>query len=205
MRWKSGKIFSIRLRNDTYVLLQMLPRKGQVAVFDQFRKEDVWTDVKLEPTNVLFVCTILRSVHDRSSLSFHEDVEAVDGIEAPTVVIYQGSGFREVTFWKDSKDQRTVLVGGNGRPQLWYRIPKGDTFEERLEPIAESDYDQCNEIEMANLRDYPEFNERLYLCSLRGVNFDPLREIALNRPLEADCIPYFDIISGKVKISEFGY
>lgn len=52
---------------------------------------------------------------------------------------------------------------------------------------------------------YPEFLERLKLCSEKKANFDPMKEIAFQRPLGPECITYVDIIGGRARLDEIGY
>jgi hypothetical protein len=70
--------------------------------------------------------------------------------------------------------------------------------------ISIADYDRYSDVELAHIRDYPEFNERLFLCSELECDFDPLKELVFDRSLDPICSNYVNIISGK-RLSECGY
>lgn len=204
MTRKENRILSIRLRNGHYALLQML-QKGQVAVFNCFRSVDEWSDLQLSKESVLFTCILLRSVLARSAVTIHKDVSPVPGLTYSEERIDIGDGFREVTVWEGTEDERTFLMMGVGKNCVRRIDQAGVQIREHLTPIALADYQRVAHLELTNLCDYPTFNERLYLCELLGRNIDPLKEIAFSRPLDRACRVYVDIIAGKTRLSELGY
>ena len=203
--WKKDSLFSIRLRNGHYALLQMLSIGGQVAVFNCFQETDKWSDVRLSADKVLFTGTILRSITSRSVTAIHKDVVPVANLKCSEERISIGDGFRYVTVWKGTDDERTFLMMGVGENRLRRTDYENDRYREEYTPIAIEDFELYEDVELTGLYDYPEFNERLLLCELFGRNVDPLKEIAFNRSLPLEYRTYIDIISGKVRLSELGY
>lgn len=205
IRWRNGQLFSMQLRDGSYALLQMLAKKRQVAVLNCFSKEDNWTDIELDSSDVLFVTTLLRSVLKRSVLNIHKDIQPIKDIEIPQFRISIGSEFRTVVLWPGTEDERRVLTMGKGNNKLYRVICEGETIREEVTPISVDDYDKYVDLELTNLSDYPSFNERLYLCCLLGKKIDPLKEMAFNRSLSKESRTYIDIIGGKTPLAELGY
>lgn len=205
MNWKRNKVISIKLRDGGYALLQMMELSGQVAVFDCFRNEPNWEGVDLSSGNVLFYCWLLDSVKKRSEIIPVKEVAAARDLVFPNRSIDSGSDFRKYTLRTGASREWEILMIGDGNLQLvTFEIESGYPVE-KLSKIDKSEYAQYESVEMSNLRDYPEFNERLWLCYKKGKNIDPLKEIAFERPLDEDYEVYLSIIDGKTKISEFGY
>src|SRR5579862_495697 len=88
VRWKKNQVFSLKLRNGSFVLIQMLPERGRVAVFNIFRDEDRWDDVTLMPSDVLFYCIILKSILARSVINTVTHVSGVERLQFPECGIY---------------------------------------------------------------------------------------------------------------------
>jgi hypothetical protein len=204
-RWQSNRLFSLQLRNGRFALLQMLAKNGQVAVFDCFRDEDSWDGIQLDHSNILFCCWVLKSVRQRSVVKIHRNIAPVEAIEFPETTIDIGDEFREMTLWEGTADERSFLMMGEGSNSLRRIGRKKGRFFEEYTPIELGDYEAYAGVELTNLRGYPEFNERLYLCSRKQRNFDPLKELAFNRPLDIESKTYVDIIAGKTRISTLGY
>lgn len=206
MRWKEGKHFSVRLRNGKFALLRMLTIKGNVAVFNEFRDQDDWTDLATGTENLLFCCRVTRAFLARSPIQEQKDVVAATDIGIHETSISSGNGtFRQLTFWEGSPEERTIFVIGNGSNSRYRCYRENGMIREEIIPIDNADYERYRDYEMSGARAYPEFNERLVLCSEMGSNYDPLKEIAFNRLLDRRCIPYIEIISGKVLIAKYGY
>lgn len=203
--WRDGRVFSLKLRNNKYALLQMLSKNGQVAVFNCFRDKDEWDDVRLSSRDVLFACYIVKTVLQKSNCNFHKSVRTVDDIEFPELSINISGGFRKLNIWGGSEYERTLMTMGNGQYGLYRSYRENGQIKEEYTPISLDDYDKYTELELTNLREYPEFNERLYLCSILERNIDPLKEIAFEHSLDLECRTYIDIISGNVPISQLGY
>lgn len=178
----------------------------RVAVFDYFRQDDNWGNIKLDFEDVLFSCYVLKRDLKKHTIAFHRDVIPVKGIPKIEWRIITGGPSRSKTFWKGTDDERTLLVDGDSSRLSLVRYYHVDgKGKEENKPINRQDYDQYKHLEVTSLRVYPEFSERLYLCSVYNTNFDPLKEIAFGRPLGLECRTYLDIISGKVLLKKLGY
>lgn len=201
MRWKENKLFTIKLRNGKYVLLQMLAKKGKIIAFNVFSDTNMF-DVELSKKDVLFVTHVsFRSLIKNCEVCLVKDVSPLLGVEAPVFKISSGHQTRIITLWKGTEHERELLVIGDGNNLL---VEKRE-LEELSTPISLNDYEKYKEFEMNALRVFPEFNERLLLCYKLKKNIDPSKEIAFNRELDPICGTYIDIISGKVRLSELGY
>ena len=205
IKWRDGRIFSLQLRDGRYGLLQMLGKNGQVAVFNHFRNNDDWNGVKLDSEDVLFVCYLIKNDLSRSKINFQKNLSAVKGLSIPDLTINISGGFRQLKLWEGSDEERSLMMMGDGNYGLYRTFRQHGQIKEEYTPITIEDYEKYKHLELSNLRGYPEFNERLYLCSILNRNFDPLKELAFNRPLDIKCKTYVDIIAGKVPISELGY
>ena len=201
--WREGRVISIALRDEWFARLQML-RRPFVAVFSEFRCEDDWADIELTSSNHLFDCSVNRSILKRSQVHFHKGLAPAPDIQLPEWKI-NTRGFRNITLWAGTKEERTVMVsGGEGNVGLWRSFCEPGHVGDEYIPISTTDYDRYTEIELAHVRDYPEFNERLFLCSELECNFDPLKELVFDRSIDPMCSNYVNIISGK-RFSECGY
>lgn len=205
VRWTKDRIISLRLRNGHYALMQMIERPGLFAVFDIFREKDEWDDVSLSKANVLFTCCLVRKSLARSTVAIHKEIRPVDGLAYETTRISPNGGFRRLTLWEGTPNERTLLVLGTGNNSLRELVNIDGHIEEKLTPIPLDDYAKYEKYELTSLSGYPGFNERLYLCDVLGRNIDPLKELAFNRELDPVCKVYIDIISGKVRLAELGY
>ncbi len=203
--WKKDKVFSIKLRNGHYALLQMLSSSGRIAVFDHFRKMNEWNDVRLTANNVLFTGVLMDSVLKRSVLAVHKDVGPAERIEYSETRISIGHELRRVKVWEGTEDEREFLMMGEGNNKLRRYHRENDELCEEYIPLSLDDYDRYKDVELTNVYDYPTFNERLFLCELFGRNVDPLKEIAFSRPLPLEYRTYIDIIAGDIPLGELGY
>lgn len=203
--WKPNRLFSIKLRNGHYALLQMLSSKGQVAVFDCFQDTNDWSCAQLSSANVMFDGTMLDNVLGRSCVTLIEDVAPVEGLVYSKTRIHIGGGFRTVRLWEGTEDEREFLMMGEGKNKLCRYFREDGQPREEYTPIALEEYDEYKNLELITLYAYPSFNERLYLCDVLGCNVDPLKEIAFCRTPDRECRTYVDIIAGKTPVSELGY
>lgn len=203
--YKDGRVFSIRLRNGVFALLQMIGGNGKVAVFNLFRKRDEWSNDEVNSDNVLFYCQIIKDVLKKSDVRSCNHLKGAENFVYPDFTINTSGGFRHITLWKGTTHERTFLTEGNGSYGVWRSICVEGKITEDYTSITMKDYDRYRHLELSNLRAYPEFNERLYLCSIFKRNIDPLKEIAFDRPLDTQCHVYVDIIAGKVPLRDLGY
>ena len=135
--------------------------------------------------------------------TFHDSLKPIPNITFSNTWLSVGHGTRTVTFWKNTSHEREILLLGVGNNLIMNQHPV--TMECKYEPIEINDYNKVKNIELENLRIYPEFNERLLLCSEFEKDYDPLKEIAFNRELPLNTITYIDIIGGQIELKELGY
>lgn len=74
-----------------------------------------------------------------------------------------------------------------------------------IENITETDAATIDNYELTNLASYPEFNERLFLCSKFKKNINPAKDMLFNKELPLAYKNYFNIVSGLVPIAQLGY
>lgn len=136
--WREGRVFSLALRNEWYALLQMLKRPF-VAVFGEFRCDDDWSDMDLNSGNLLFRCSITGAVLKRSQIHFHRGLKPASDIDVPEWKI-NTRGFRNITLWAGTDDERVVLVsGGEGNVGLWRSFCKPGNVRDEYIPISIAD------------------------------------------------------------------
>jgi hypothetical protein len=210
LRWKNNSVISAELRDGTFVLLQMLDTKGYLAALNHYREVDDWDGVVLAKSDVLFITLALRSFMARTKIRRVTNVDAIQGLkvpDGPTTKINTEPEWRHVTLWPGTEDEITVLVqGGKGLVGLHTsgRNSKGKIVDE-YRPIKPSEYKKFKRMETAHLSDYPSLNERLLLCRGKGWNFDPMRNLEFDWPLDRECSVYAQIISGRVRLADLGY
>jgi len=204
MKWKEGKIFSLELRNGKFVLLQLLKRKTEIAVFNFFNEDNKWHDNRLTKNDILFMTNLeTKRFFKKSKLTLQSNIQPLENYEFPTKRISIGIGNRKIKLWKNTEYEIELIVIGEGN-NLLSEENESTRFRE-YSPISTSEYTEYAEYEIEGLNIYPEFNERLLLCSAFGKNFDPMKEIAFNRDLDIKCNIYAKIISGKYKLDSLGY
>jgi hypothetical protein len=204
IRWKKDKIFSLKLRSNRYCLIQMLEVKGQIAVFNIFKDDNLWKGVKVTQLNVLFTTHILDSVLKRSNVEVVKEVMPVEGVIFETTRVDSGTGYQTVTFWEGSENETSCEIEGN-ELLLQRIVTENGSLKEYVEKIELSEKDKYYGLEMTHLGDYPALNERLYLCDQLNCNYDPLREIAFHKVLNIESLPFVRMLSRDAMISEYGY
>ena len=162
LTWKADRVFSIKLRNGHYALLQMLSTTGRIAVFDCFREVDEWNGVRLTKDNVLFTGVLLDSVLARSVVAIHKYVAALEEVEYSDTRVSLGGGFRVLKVWAGTENERELLMMGEGNLKVCRYFRQNDEPREETIPIALDDYERYKTVELTNLCDYPSFNERIY-------------------------------------------
>jgi hypothetical protein len=134
-------------------------------------------------------------------------IQGLKAPDGPETTINTEAEWREVTLWTGTEDEITILVsGGEGRVGLntTGRNSDGELVDE-FQPITPSEYKKYERMETAHLSDYPTLNERLLLCRGKGWNFDPMRNLIFDWPLDRECSVYAQIISGRVRLADLGY
>jgi hypothetical protein len=203
--WKPNTVFSVSLRNGTYCLVQTFESKTRLAIFNPFRDNDVWSDVELKPEAVFFYCSVYKNFFQNGHITRRSEITPCLNLEFPARMISIGCVARKVQLWQDTQHQREVVILGNSPNSICSTKLNNGKIHLEYSEIERSEYNEYCSLEVTTLRSYPELNERLLLCSTLGKNYDPLKELAFDRPLCLECIDYIDLISGKRQISELGY
>ncbi|MDO5976588.1 hypothetical protein [Flavivirga jejuensis] len=205
INWKENQIVSIQLKDGNHALFQMLSIKGWIAVFNAFDFNDKWEGINLTEDSILFKNFIIsKTIFPKSKTVIHKNIEPVKNIVIPEIKINTGTESRKIKVWENTPKEDELIIIGGGNNLLKIENPN-DKFNPEYRPIEIKDYDEVKQYELENLRIYPEFNERLWLCSRLKMNIDPLKELAFNRKLDPLCEDYIKIIGGKTKLEELGY
>lgn len=199
--WKENKIVSIKLRNGKYALLQMLKRKGYVAVFNKFSEDDKWDGITLNEKDVLIMTFIMSGrIFPNSEVKTQKQVKPVANLEYPRFHISLGDGSNSrIKVWSDTPEEKEVIVDGYLNLFLIERISE-DPWIEKDSPINVSDYDKFKHLGTTSLGNYPEFNEKLYIWSELGKYYEPEVELAFGHELHPICKCYVAILTGELTI-----
>ena len=199
---RPNTVYSVKLRQGGYALLQTMSDTCRIAVFDEFRSEPDWTGVQLSQSNVLFICSVIRNFFQNSLIEKLSGLTACRDLEFPNKAISL-DGHRTVTLTVGKSKHEIVAMGDglslchtkwhDGRPSLSYTN------------IKRTDFEKVKHLELTTLRSYPELNERLSLCRKLGRNVDPMKEIAFDRQLPPQFETYVVIIGGLIPSKQFGY
>ncbi|MDT8979234.1 hypothetical protein RQP50_23635 [Paenibacillus sp. chi10] len=102
-----------------------------------------------------------------------------------------------MTVWKGTTNERKVLILGQGGGRLIEEDMSTGSYTTKIimPSISVTDSETIDKYELTNVRIYPEFNERLYLCYKFGKNVDPLKDLIFDRPIPLEYKDYIDIIS----------
>jgi hypothetical protein len=203
--WKKNSVFSIRLRNQSQALIQTLDELGKIAVFNLGRDYDL-SNTSLRGEDVFFMCWVTKAIFHSEQITLEPKIEPCLTLDFPKQMISIGGGNHEVTFWEGTADERTIITYcGDPKYISTLITQKNGKNKMKYDEIHNSDYERTAHLEMDAVRAYPEFLERLNLCSEKKGNFDPMKEIVFQRSLGIECDIYLDIIGGRVPVAELGY
>lgn len=210
--WKEGKYFSLKLRDESYVLAQMSV-DPYITFFNIFKKEDAWEDVELTEDNILFCVPTIRQFL-KSNIK-RANVREVKEIPAPRVFpppsmwlnpvgdkefrIWEGtpferhfpfhSGYRLVE--KDMYCRKNNKIDGLFLRIIedYYPVDPSQNYDELLKKIEK--------YEPTFLCGYPSLNERLCLCNLFSKNVNPILEMEFApQNLPTEYWDFFMLLSG---------
>lgn len=196
--WRANRVISIETKRkdesrkeNVYVLAQMI-NKAQLLVFNLFNKDNNWENINLKDAPILFCTSVTRQFISNSNI-FKQEIEPLKDYQPPKRRIdSMGARTREVTLWKGTPDERTILtIGGPGGSLMEGNMPD---WVEIMQQISFTDDETIDKYELTNIRIYPEFNERLYLCYKFGKNVDPMKDIVFNRQIPLEYKEYVDIM-----------
>lgn len=143
-----------------------------------------------------------------SQLSYQVNLKPVKDIIYEKYWIQENPSSRMITLWADTKDQMTFIILGKGGASLIENDITQKGFKEHktlIQIIKPDDNATIDQYELTNLASYPEFNERLFLCSQRRKNINPAKDLLFNRDIPLAYKKYFEIVSGLVPIKKLGY
>ncbi|GAB5478089.1 MAG: hypothetical protein Marn2KO_15560 [Marinobacter nauticus] len=206
-RWKENKVFSITLRNDYYVLAQML-KAPYIVIYNIFSDSDEWSDVCLSEESILFCKATTKQLFKRGVFHEQKMLSPLAKPKVPSLWIKRGAGAYKAKVWPGTADELEFVMIGEDTSSLIKRdiyaedFSLGEVVKALRQPEDDATIDEC---EMNDQVVYPSFIERLYLCGKLGRNVDPEKELIFNRPLNPEYKTYFKIISGKYEVKQFGY
>ena len=196
--WKTNRVISIETRRkdenrkeNVYVLAQMI-NKAQLLVYNLFSTDNKWDNIDLSKAPILF-CTYVTRQFITNSNVFIQDIEPLKDYEPPKYRIHTiGACVRRITLWEGTKDEKEIMILGEGGGKLIEGDINGPVI---MEQIPFTDNETIDKYELTNVRIYAEFNERLYLCYKFGKNVDPMKDLVFNRPIPLEYKEYIYIIS----------
>lgn len=196
--WKANRVISIETRRkdenrkeNVYVLAQMI-NKAQLLVYNLFSTDNKWDNIDLSKAPILF-CTYVTRQFITNSNVFIQDIEPLKDYEPPKYRIHTiGACVRRITLWEGTKDEKEIMILGEGGGKLIEGDINGPVI---MEQIPFTDNETIDKYELTNVRIYAEFNERLYLCYKFGKNVDPMKDLVFNRPIPLEYKEYIYIIS----------
>ena len=208
--WKEGKLISIRLKNNVYVLAQMV-KEPYLVCFNLFDKENDWQGVTLSKDKVLFCHAVSRQFIRYSDITVVKEIEPLKDYKLPRKWIYGGLGSRKRILFLNGKE-REVLI-----PVGYYSLVERDLdiYENNhihglfkkilIDNITQEHWEKIINIEDMSIDVYPNLNERLYLCYLAGKNINPTLDIDLGKEIPESYETFVDIITGAVPLKDLGY
>ena len=196
--WKANRVISIETRRkdenrkeNVYVLAQMI-NKAQLLVYNLFSTDNKWDNIDLSKAPILF-CTYVTRQFITNSNVFIQDIEPLKDYEPPKYRIHTiGACVRRITLWEGTKDEKEIMILGEGGGKLIEGDINGPVI---MEQIPFTDNETIDKYELTNVRIYAEFNERLYLCYKFGKNVDPMKDLVFSRPIPLEYKEYIYIIS----------
>lgn len=196
--WKQDVVISIKLKDDLFVLAQML-KSPYMAFLNAFSKTDSWSEIDLEQVSILYIKGVTKHFLKNSEIKKENAVTPKSNLDLPKFWLQQGAGSNEKTIWHGTPDEMNIMyIGEEGCRIIENDISKAGS--QKIDYSAEYFKDgKCKEVDMYELSClgvYPETNERLILCHLFDKNVDPLKDLIFDRDLPLEYKPYFEAISG---------
>lgn len=211
--WKENKVLCIETRKGIFVLAQMI-KEPFMIFFNSFSKDSKFTERDLKNTPILFLHAVTRQFLKKSNIETLK-IEPFENYEPPLLWIKENAGSRFVTVWEGTENERKFISFGENGARLVekdilkngkYNHPSG-LYDKSIKELNPKNVD-INEIvnyELTSIEIYPNLNERLFLCHLKGKNVDPAKNILFNIDMPLHYKKYIDIVSGLVKLEELGY
>ncbi|WP_310602690.1 hypothetical protein, partial [Anaerosporobacter sp.] len=124
INWRANQVISIETKRkeenrkeNVYVLAQMI-NKAQLLVFNLFSTDNKWENINLKEAPILFCTYVTRQFISNSNI-FKQKIEPLTDYQPlPYDIDSIGVGFRHITLWKGTPDEREILIIGEGGGRL---------------------------------------------------------------------------------------
>ncbi len=211
--WKENKVLSIETRKGTFVLAQMI-KSPYIVFFNSFREDNDFKEIDLENVPILFPHAVTKQFLKKSNI-VTLNIKPITNYQPPKLWIHEDPGSRTVNVWEGTKNEREFIsFGENGAVLVEkdilkegkYDHPSG-VYDKSIKELTSKNIDisTISNYEITSVEVYPSLNERLFLCSLKGQNIDPAKNILFNIDMPLEFEKYIDIVSGKVPLDKLGY
>ena len=207
INWKEQKVISIETRKGHFVLAQMGP-SPYLSIFNLFSNDDSWDSIELKQQDVLFCHAITKQFLKKSTVREVKNVSPLQPVSYPEYWISEDPGSRKAVIWEGTPDEMTFITLGEGGASLIRNDITIPGFKETpvvIPSIPPQDLATIYKYELTSIAVYPEFNERLFLCSFLRKKVDPSKELLFNQDLPLIYKQYFQIVSGQVPLETLGY
>ncbi|WP_158848303.1 hypothetical protein [Algibacter sp. L1A34] len=211
--WKENKVLSIETRKGIFVLAQMI-KSPFLIFFNSFSEDNKFKESNLENTPILFLHAVTRQFLKKANIETLK-IDPLENYEQPKLWIKENSGSRKVTVWAGTENEKNFISFGENGGKLIekdilkdgkYNHPSG-IYDKSIKELMPKNVDisEISNYELTSIEIYPNLNERLYLCHLKGENIDPAKNILFNIGMPLEYKKYVDIVSGLVKLEDLGY
>lgn len=207
--WKENKIISVKLRNEKYVLGQML-KNNYMVFFNIYNNSDDWEEMSLSKDNIMFCHYVTGYFLKCSVVSVVKNIVPVLDYTISDLWLH-AIDFKKVTVWPNTSYEKTFETIGKNiflvekdvlNPQNNIHT-SGVYIREIKDNISSDDYEQMKNIEFDSMAIFPILNERLFLCSVYKKNVDPKKELLFDQIIPIEYKTYIDIISGSVRFKDW--
>lgn len=206
--WKQDAVFSMALKDGSYVLGQLL-KEPYMVFFHEFRDKDEWEPTAAQGAQPLLFCAVTRQFLIYSPIEKQPSVLPRAFERMPSRWIERIPGTRQLTIWKGTSDERTmVLLSERPGGQLIEKHIEASGFQEWpvvKKSIALDDDETIDGHEESCLWLYPQLNERLSLCKQVGRCVDPSRDLTFGRPPKKEYATFYDMLACHGKPEDWGY
>ena len=150
----------------------------------------------------LLCAPVTKQFLSNSFISTQKNIKPQINMQIPNYWIHKDvTGFREISLWEGTENNISISLLGNGESELIEKdiTKQGSQQNVKLKQmITSADKGIIDKYEITNVRTYPEFNERIYLCYKYGKNVDPLKELSFDQEIPLEYHVYCEILSGQM-------
>jgi hypothetical protein len=208
VNWKEGNVVSVRLKDGSFVLAQML-KQPFVVFFDAFQETDEWPATAAEGARPLFFCSITAQFRKLTPIARKSNVRPAVFSKKPCHWIRSFPGSRKVTVYPGTPLERTFIdIAARPGGQLIEMHIDASGFADWpviMPSIPLDDDETIDGHEMNVIWTFPLLNERLLLCKTLGRCVDPAKDLTFDRPMLPEYEAVVDIMSNAKTLEELGY